>query len=140
MSLQCKVDILGMTLYIDTADFNKVTFSLEDSHQGKIPRGQPSGGFRKTYKVEPHQSNEIIAKLEEFLTLSFDRVIPSDDGVKSKILNPKSLITRIVVNKGPGSFTGVRIGVTIAQALGLAWNVPVKPTTDTQMKKMISQI
>ncbi len=32
---------------------------------------------------------------------------------------------RIVVSLGPGSFTGVRIGLAAARALGLAWNVPV---------------
>jgi tRNA threonylcarbamoyl adenosine modification protein YeaZ len=37
----------------------------------------------------------------------------------------KGLADRIVVSLGPGSFTGVRIGLAAARALGLAWNVPV---------------
>ncbi|HZE87552.1 MAG TPA: tRNA (adenosine(37)-N6)-threonylcarbamoyltransferase complex dimerization subunit type 1 TsaB [Methylomirabilota bacterium] len=34
-------------------------------------------------------------------------------------------ITEIIVNEGPGSFTGVRVGVAIANALGFLLNVPV---------------
>jgi tRNA threonylcarbamoyladenosine biosynthesis protein TsaB len=33
---------------------------------------------------------------------------------------------QIVVGCGPGSFTGVRIGIAAARALGLGWGVPVK--------------
>lgn len=32
---------------------------------------------------------------------------------------------QVVVNVGPGSFTGIRVGVAAARALGLAWGVPV---------------
>lgn len=37
----------------------------------------------------------------------------------------KGRADRVVVSLGPGSFTGVRIGLAAARALGLAWNVPV---------------
>lgn len=33
---------------------------------------------------------------------------------------------RILVSLGPGSFTGVRIGLAAARALGLAWGAPVR--------------
>lgn len=92
-----------MVLYIDTTDFNKVTFAIEDGK--KV--------IKRIYKIDPHRSHETLAKLDEFLH-------------KAKILNPKSEIKKIVVNKGPGSYTGVRVGISIAMALGFAWNVPVR--------------
>lgn len=46
-----------------------------------------------------------------------------------KLLTEKGLtfkdITLIEVNPGPGSFTGIRVGASIAQTLGWSLNVPV---------------
>ncbi len=101
-----------MILYIDTTDFNKVVFVITD---GKKIRKQ-------IYKIDPHKSHEMLARLDEFLH-------------RSKILNPKSEIKKIMVNKGPGSYTGIRVGVAVAQALGFAWGLPVKAVTREAFKK-----
>lgn len=59
------------------------------------------------------------------------------EGLHLKILeliktNEKTLqdIEGVAVFKGPGSFTGLRIGITVANALGYALNVPVVSNED----------
>lgn len=39
--------------------------------------------------------------------------------------------SRIVVETGPGSFTGLRIGIAAARALGQAWGCPVRGVSST---------
>ncbi len=39
----------------------------------------------------------------------------------------------IIVDTGPGSFTGIRIGIAAARALGLAWGVPVTGCTGSAL-------
>lgn len=99
-----------MTLWIDTTEFGKIKFILE--HQSKKTS--------KTFSIMPRESDKILEYLDAFLKAS-------------KIRNPKSLleerageIRKISIYKGKGSFTGLRIAAAIAQALGMAWGVPVK--------------
>ena len=46
---------------------------------------------------------------------------------------PLSVITEIEVNPGPGSFTGLRVGAAIANALGFALKIPVNGKNVTRL-------
>lgn len=98
-----------MILYIDTTDFNKVVFAIRDGNKT----------IKRTFKVDPHKSHETLGFLDKFL--------------KTKKIK-HDFVKKIVVNKGPGSYTGVRVGVTMAMALGFAWGVPVKVMAKDKFK------
>lgn len=88
------------SLFIDT-HFEEVTISLVD------------GEKEITKKARSERSHSEI-------------VMPIIDGIfKEANLKPQDIDEIVVVN-GPGSFTGVRIGVTIAKTLAYTLNVPIK--------------
>lgn len=88
-----------MILFIDTSDFHNLRLVLIDK---VLKEFSTEVAFNENYKT-----NEFLQK---FLK-------------KSKV-KPKDL-NRVVVCSGPGSFTGIRVGVSLAQALGFALHIPV---------------
>ncbi|MFA5991152.1 MAG: hypothetical protein WC794_02830 [Candidatus Doudnabacteria bacterium] len=114
-----------MILFIDTTDFAKITFAISTGK--KIQQ--------KSFVVDPHKSHETLEKLDEFLKKL---------NIKPLSGSPHTLgretIKKIYVNKGPGSYTGTRIGVTIGQALGMAWDVPVTFLDKNQFKTADTRI
>ncbi|AKS37204.1 hypothetical protein NP92_13985 [Anoxybacillus gonensis] len=65
---------------------------------------------------------EIITNLKKNHSI---RVMPAIEALLQECdMSPKDL-ERIVVAKGPGSYTGVRIGVTIAKTLAWTLNIPL---------------
>jgi|SRR5579885_856268 len=67
---------------------------------------------------------------EDLITRSIDHrksqaVLPLIDELLQKHRMKLSDTTAILVNPGPGSFTGLRVGITIATTLGFLLHVPV---------------
>jgi tRNA threonylcarbamoyl adenosine modification protein YeaZ len=54
-----------------------------------------------------------------------EALFPQLDRVVARVEGGFDAVTRVAVTIGPGSFTGIRIGVAAARAIGLARRVPV---------------
>ena len=85
-----------MKLFIDTSDNQKTIVGLDDERLEK-----PTG---------VDKSQQTLGLINEILKKN-----------KKKISN----ITEIEINLGPGSFTGLKVGVAVANALGFALDIPV---------------
>ncbi len=97
-----------MTLHLNTADLTCIKFTLVN---GKDVIAQYS------QDMPPHSTHLTLPHLEKFLAKA---------GYAPQ--NPTHTITKISLYKGEGSPTGLRLGSAIAQALSLAWNVPLSLT------------
>ncbi|MBU0572450.1 tRNA (adenosine(37)-N6)-threonylcarbamoyltransferase complex dimerization subunit type 1 TsaB [Patescibacteria group bacterium] len=85
-----------MKLYIDTSDGKKIIVGVDDE------------------KFETEARKEKSQKLLPFI----------DELLKKQGKKIKD-ITEIEVNTGPGSYTGLRVGVSVANAIGWALDIPV---------------
>jgi tRNA threonylcarbamoyladenosine biosynthesis protein TsaB len=79
----------------------------------------------KQISVEVEAGNNKDSLTEEATFLKSEAVLPTIE----KILERNNLkieeIEKVEVNKGPGSFTGLRVGVAIANALSFLLKIPV---------------
>lgn len=86
--------------------------------------------FDKIITIGLLKNGEVISELnqESSKNHSIHTMPMIDEILKNNNLLPSYLNEIIVVN-GPGSFTGVRIGVTIAKTLAYTLNIPIKTIT-----------
>jgi len=85
-----------MNLHIDTSEMNTAKISV--------------GRFKKSSQSRIVKSQMVLPLIEELLR---ENNLTFTD------------ITEITVTTGPGSFTGLRVGATVANALGYLLDVPV---------------
>ena len=82
----------------------------------------------------------LTSKIEKARARQSEKLIPSIEKVlKNQKINIKD-IKRIEVENYGGSFTALRIGVTTANALGYALNIPVVGTKESKLKKTIFSV
>lgn len=83
--------------------------------------------------------NEIIAEVKKEYGHELSKyALPEIVGMfESSNTEPKS-IDRIIVVNGPGSFTGIRIGITIAKTYAWSLNIPI--TTITSLEAMMLSV
>lgn len=85
-----------MKLFIDTTDSNKTIIGLDKK--------------RWKHETKKHKSQKLLDLI--------------DKNLKKQKKNLEE-ITEIEINLGPGSFTGLRVGVAVANALAWALKIPV---------------
>lgn len=91
---------MSCTLYIDTSESKIVRVKIFDGHKQ----------IEKSSALSEKKAQMVLPLIEGMLT--------------ENKLSLKD-ITEIKVNTGPGSFTGLRVGITIANTLGMLLRVPV---------------
>lgn len=108
-----------MILSIDTTKLERIEFKLLD---GKKTIAED------TIALEHHENGDILKHLDAFLSKEGIHPLPPKQQAKpkKKLTTDNRQLTAISVSAGQGSYTGIRIGTSIAQALSLAWNVPLK--------------
>lgn len=66
-----------------------------------------------------------VTKISQSRIIKSQAVLPLIEEILSEQKLTLSDITEITVTTGPGSFTGLRVGATVANALGFLLGVPV---------------
>jgi tRNA threonylcarbamoyladenosine biosynthesis protein TsaB len=79
----------------------------------------------KKIKVELKIDNQSFFLRSDGTALKSQIVLVMIDKLLKKHGLPASDLTHIEVNLGPGSFTGVRVGTSVANALGFSLKIPV---------------
>ena len=79
----------------------------------------------KTILVELFENDKKIDALSKNQIIGSQVLLPMINQILKKHEKKLVDVTSIEVDTGPGSFTGTRVGVAIANALGFALNIPV---------------
>lgn len=92
----------------------------------------------KTLFIDTHLNDLRIILLEDGILVDKRELINKKNNSEYlfpliKDLIEDKVIEEIIVVNGPGSFTGVRLGVTIAKTLAYTLNIPIKTITSLEV-------
>ena len=71
------------------------------------------------------RDDAVDALVEPMAQGQAERIFPAIDELLARNATTYADLTRLAVTTGPGSFTGLRIGLSAARGLGLALGIPV---------------
>ncbi len=75
----------------------------------------------------------VTSRMERMSTGHAERLLPMIDEVLTEAGIEMQDIERIAVTRGPGTFTGMRIGISAARALSLSISVPIVSFTSLEV-------
>jgi tRNA threonylcarbamoyladenosine biosynthesis protein TsaB len=80
------------------------------------------------------RAGEVLAEESALMTQGHaEALVPMIERVMTKAGLSYDALDRVAVTVGPGSFTGVRVGIATARGLGLAANIPVIGVTTCEV-------
>lgn len=85
-----------MKLYIDTKDSGEIVIKID--------------GKKVVSRAKDQKSQKLLSLIDKTLKENGSSI---------------DKITEVEVNTGPGSFTGLRVGASVANALGFSLGIPV---------------
>ena len=92
---------MGNVLFIDTSNNKKISVGLRLEN-------------KKTFSIE----NDATILKSQILLILIDKLLSEHNlGIND--------INEVKVNLGPGSFTGLRVGIAVANTLGFALKIPI---------------
>jgi len=89
--------------------------------------------FDKLITIGLLKNGALLNSSEELSNMNHSvLVMPMIDNILKNNNIEVSYLNEIIVVNGPGSFTGVRLGVTIAKTLAYTLNIPIKTITSLE--------
>ena|SRR5258708_7810274 len=104
-----------MILFINSAEFERLTFAVIF----------PGIVKKKTVEISHPETEKTLEHLDKFLRVN-----------KVKISN----LSKIIIVYGPGSFTGIRVGMALAMAFSLAAGMPLYAIKKQQLPKNLGEL